>query len=401
MQDQTPIFQVSELNEAARQLLENQFPHIVVEGEISNFSAPQSGHWYFSLKDSDAQVRCAMFRFQNRQIKAVIKDGMQVVVKAKVSLYPGRGDFQLIVSELQEQGYGALQRQFEALKAKLDKAGLFAAQHKKPLPSFCHRIAVITSDTGAALHDVLTTLQRRYALADVLLYPSAVQGKAATSALIHAIEQANQDNKADVILLVRGGGSLEDLWCFNEEAVAQAIFASQIPIVSGVGHEVDFTIADFVADHRCATPTAAAEWVTPNTDSLQQQCQHRQQQLQRSIETILRHHRIQIQHLDKQLQAQHPKQRLQHMAQQLDYLQQSLQTLMTINCQKARNQFEQLVAKLHAFSPLQTLSRGYSISMVAGKAITSISKAKAGDTLITTVSDGDIVSLIKRTSEKS
>lgn len=395
MKDQQPILQVKQLNELVRNMLEGSLASILVEGEISNFTAPASGHWYFSLKDDNAQVRCAMFRFQQQAMNFTPENGKQVVVKAKASLYPGRGDFQLIVNDMQENGLGDLQRQFEALKAKCEKAGLFAAEYKKILPTFCHRIAVITSATGAAVHDVLTTLKRRYPLADIWHYATLVQGKTAAPSIINAILQANKDQQADVILLVRGGGSLEDLWCFNDEDLIHAIFNSRIPIVSGVGHEVDFTLTDFVADHRCATPTAAAEFVTPNQQNLKQKIEQHQHYLQQIISAIVLQKQQQLRLLERHLQALHPRQQLQQAAQQLDYLTFQLKNLLQIKYQQAQNSLAQLAATLNAVSPLKTLCRGYSITLCAGKAVTSVKTVKPGQTLTTRLIDGEVKSIVK------
>ena len=274
---QRQILSVSQLNRQTRQLLETHLPLIWVEGELSNFACPASGHWYFSLKDEQAQVRCAMFRNRNSRVRLPSGgrpgNGLQVLVRCRVSLYEGRGEFQLIVEHMEEAGLGALQRRFEQLKNKLDSEGLFTTEHKQPLPALPRRIGVITSPTGAAIQDILQVLQRRFAAIPVTIYPTAVQGQEAIAGLTHAIEQANDHGSCDVLIVGRGGGSMEDLWAFNEESVARAIFASDIPIISAVGHEVDFTIADFVADQRAPTPSAAAELLSPDSrDSTCQPC---------------------------------------------------------------------------------------------------------------------------------
>src|SRR5690554_6054855 len=255
---------VSELNRQARHLLESSFMQAWVEGELTGLSRPSSGHWYFSLKDQRAQVRCAMFRGFNQRLRQLPKEGDLVRVRGKVSLYEARGDYQLIVEHLEPAGLGALQQAFEALKARLYAEGLFAAERKKPVPETPRHIGVVTSPTGAAIHDILTVLQRRCPNIPMTLYPTAVQGQAATAEIVAAIQRAVHHGQADVLIIGRGGGSLEDLWCFNEEAVARAIAACPIPTVSAVGHEVDVTIADFVADLRAPTPSAAAEKVSPD-----------------------------------------------------------------------------------------------------------------------------------------
>jgi exodeoxyribonuclease VII large subunit len=258
------IFTISRLNREIRFLIEGTFSYMWVEGEVSNFVSPHSGHWYFSLKDEAAQVRCAMFRPQNRRILLGLKDGMHVLAKVRPSLYEGRGEFQLIVETLEEVGIGKLQKAFEQLKKKLSDKGLFDPIHKKSLPSIPRSIGIVTSPTGAAIRDILHVLKRRYAFAPIIIYPTLVQGDKAAAQIVKAIQLANQRQECEVLVLARGGGSLEDLWPFNEEQVAQAIFASRIPIITGVGHEIDFTIADFVADIRAPTPSAAAELITPD-----------------------------------------------------------------------------------------------------------------------------------------
>lgn len=398
MQDLIKVFQVNELNRIVKMLLEDSFPDILVEGEISNFSAPSSGHWYFSLKDKEAQVRCAMFRSKNMTIPFKPKDGLAVLLRVSVSLYPDRGDFQLIVSDMQEQGHGLLQIQFEKLKEKLRLAGLFDAVHKKSLPPMCHRVAIITSSTGAAIKDVLTTLNRRYPLMDVLIYPTQVQGNAATNMIVAAIKQANLDNKADVILLVRGGGSLEDLWCFNEEAVAQAIFESTLPIITGIGHEVDFTIADFVADHRAATPTAAAERVSPNLPDLSLQIDEYNKRLESLIKQSTDSRHQQLIALNKHLLSLHPKKILQNQLQQVDFLQQTLIQLMRLKLQAYKQQLCNNAGRLNTLSPLKTLSRGYSISLDAttSHSLTSISTISIDQKILTRLIDGEILSHVEK-----
>jgi len=401
------IYTVSRLNREIRFLLEGSFPMLWVEGEISNFSAPNSGHWYFSLKDNTAQVRCAMFRPQNRRLTLTPKDGMHVMIKSRVSLYEGRGDFQLLAEHMEEIGEGKLRQAFEALKKRLLEAGLFDAAHKKSLPVFPKTIGVITSSTGAAIRDILSVIKRRYPSASVIIYPTLVQGESAAAHIVHAIQTANRRKESDVLILARGGGSLEDLWPFNEERVAYAIFQSELPIVCGVGHEVDVTIADFVADLRAATPTAAAELITPDKDELLATLSYDEKQLARLIKQKL--HQLQQNTLwvKKHLQQQHPKRRLAEQSQQLDYFELSLvrlqnkklndllATLRTLHAKllsctplhrirdlnyrlnlqhqtlqaaiKKSLQHEQqwlanLAGKLDALSPLATLKRGFSIT---------------------------------------
>ncbi|HKX58724.1 MAG TPA: exodeoxyribonuclease VII large subunit, partial [Steroidobacteraceae bacterium] len=255
---------MSRLNREARALLETGLPSLWITGELSNLSRPASGHWYFSLKDEGAQVRCAMFRQRNLSVRVAPRDGMQVLLRARVGLYEARGEFQLVVDHLEEAGEGELRRRFEALKLKLAAEGLFDAARKRPLPRFPRRIGVVTSPTGAALRDVLHVLGRRFPSVPVLLYPVPVQGAGAAREIASMLAVADRRRDVDVLLLVRGGGSLEDLWAFNDEALARAIAGVGLPVISGIGHEIDFTIADFVADLRAPTPSAAAEIAVPD-----------------------------------------------------------------------------------------------------------------------------------------
>ena len=314
------IFSVSRLNREVRQLLEQGFARIWLEGELSNLAHPSSGHLYFTLKDAGAQIRGAMFRNRNRTLRFKPQEGMQVLVRARVSLYEPRGDYQLIVEHMEEAGEGDLQRAFEALKRQLDAEGLFATDHKQDLPLLPARIGVITSPSGAALHDVLSVLRRRFPAIPVLIYPVPVQGKEAAAEIAAMIDRASTRAECDVLILTRGGGSLEDLWPFNEALVARAIYRCRIPLVSAVGHEIDYTIADFVADRRAPTPSAAAELVSPD----QRDWLARLQQLLRRLE-----HRLQQAHaaggerlgwLERRLQQRHPGQHLRQQAQRLDDL---------------------------------------------------------------------------------
>jgi exodeoxyribonuclease VII large subunit len=351
--EQPQILSVSELNHQAKSLLEGHFPSLWVEGELTNLACPASGHWYFSLKDAQAQVRCAMFRGFNRLLTFTPEAGMKVTARAKVSLYEGRGDFQLIVDFMEEAGFGALQRAFEALKKKLAQEGLFDAAHKKTIPSLPHCIGVITSATGAAVRDILSTLQRRFASIPVIIYPSAVQGKEAAAQLCHAIETANRRQECDVLILARGGGSLEDLWPFNEESVARAIFASHIPIVSGVGHEIDVTIADFIADQRAATPTAAAELCCPSSAHWLSQLQAIQQRLIQPIRNCLAQQQQRLLWLQKRLK--HPGQRLQEWMQRLDMTEQRLQRSMQHYFTQQQHRLQQSQQRLYQQNPLSAI----------------------------------------------
>ena len=356
------VYTVSRLNREARLLLEGSFPALWIEGELSGFKAHSSGHWYFSLKDATAQIRCAMFRPQNRLLTFLPKDGMHVVLNARISLYEGRGEYQLIVEHMEEAGVGKLRQEFEALKKRLADKGLFDTAHKKSLPDFPQSIGIITSPTGAAIKDILSVLKRRYAWAPVIIYPTLVQGETAAANIVHAIQQANRRRECDVLVLTRGGGSLEDLWCFNDERVAHAIFQSEIPIVSAVGHEIDFTIADFVADLRAATPSAAAELITPDKEELSATLRHEEKQLIRFIKHKILQLRQHIQWTQKHLQQQHPKRRLIEQEQQLDFYELKLVTALEKILRSKKESLAKLATKLDVLSPLATLQRGFSIT---------------------------------------
>lgn len=435
MNEQSQILSVSQLNRQIRMFLEHEVGDVRVEGEVSTLSKPASGHYYFTLKDSTAQVRCVFFR--NRKTgdtDATLQAGQQIIASGQLSLYEARGDYQLIVERIESAGLGDLHRQFEQLKTKLAGLGLFDLARKKQLPPFPSTIGVITSSSGAALHDILTTLERRYPLARVLIYSSDVQGKLAPQQLIIALRRANQDKRADVLILARGGGSIEDLWGFNDEHLAYAIAESLIPIVSGVGHETDFTIADFVADRRAATPTAAAEAVSPNQmdllalfqtlelrliHAITKYIQHKQlllnhelqkiaspeklirsywqtldylqNHLQHGIEQQISQKQHQLQMLATRLNAVSPALRLHQKKLQLDYLQHQMIQQAKNHLQQERSRFETLIATLHAFSPLATLGRGYAIAMHGKKVLMDSHKVKPGEIINIKLDQGSLI----------
>jgi exodeoxyribonuclease VII large subunit len=351
------IYSVSRLNLEARLLLEQGFTRIWLEGELSNVSRPSSGHLYFTLKDARAQIRAAMFRSRNQAIRFRPEEGLQVLVRGRVSLYEPRGDYQLIVDHMEEAGDGALRRAFEELKRKLDAEGLFDAARKQPLPTVPGRIGVITSPSGAAVRDVISVLRRRFPAIPVLIYPVPVQGKEAGGEIANAIRLASRRADCDVLILTRGGGSLEDLWPFNEEGVARAIHDCRIPLVSAVGHEIDFTIADFVADRRAATPSAAAELVTPD----QLEWLARLTQLSVRLENRLRHtlsdNQRRLVWLEQRLQQVHPGQYLRQQAQRLDELEQRMRLLTGLRFNKLQFILNEIHAKLQRHSPTQLLGR--------------------------------------------
>ncbi|HGW5060412.1 TPA: exodeoxyribonuclease VII large subunit [Citrobacter koseri] len=435
------IFTVSRLNQTVRLLLEQEMGQVWISGEISNFTQPASGHWYFTLKDDTAQVRCAMFRNSNRRVTFRPQHGQQVLVRANITLYEPRGDYQIIVESMQPAGEGLLQQKYELLKAKLQAEGLFDQQYKQPLPSPAHCVGVITSKTGAALHDILHVLKRRDPSLPVIIYPTAVQGDDAPGQIVRAIERANARNECDVLIVGRGGGSLEDLWSFNDERVARAIFASRIPVVSAVGHETDVTIADFVADLRAPTPSAAAEIVSRNQQELLRQIQSAQQRLGMAMDYYLANRNRRFTQLFHRLQQQHPQLRLARQQTMLERLRQRMnfaldnqlkraasrqqRVLQRLNQQNpqpriyraqtliqqleyrlaenvrarlsaTRERFGNAVTHLEAVSPLSTLARGYSVTTATdGKVLKQTRQVKAGDVLTTRLSDGWVESEVK------
>jgi exodeoxyribonuclease VII large subunit len=385
------VFSISELNRSARYLLEDRFPSIWVEGEISNLIQHSSGHWYFSLKDNAAQVRCAMFRGVNQHLNFKVDNGISVLVKAKVSLYENRGDFQLIVDHMEEVGFGALQRKFEALKNKLEKQGLFALEHKKSLPEYPSVIGVITSPTGAAIRDILHVLKRRYPIANVIIYPTLVQGDQAANQIVEAIQTANHRKECDVIILARGGGSLEDLWPFNEESVAMAIFESALPVVTGIGHEVDFTIADFVADVRAPTPSAAAEAVSPDQETIINYLSQLQKRMIYGIQRPVEQIKKEQQNLKKRLMQCHPKNQMEQQSQRMDRCEKALIQAQNRIVENKKNKLATLARALNAISPLNTLERGYSILMDKNNHIVyKTNQVNIGDEMAVRLSDGMI-----------
>ncbi len=424
---------VSQLNRHIRSLLENEVGEVHVEGEISNLSKPSSGHFYFTLKDKNAQLRCVFFKNRHNKNTPKLIDGQHVVASGKLSLYEARGDYQLIVDSLSEAGLGQLYQQFELLKKKLEAEGLFKSQFKKKIPSYPNHIAVITSASGAAVRDILATLKRRFPYAGVLIYPCDVQGQLASGQLINAIHQVEQDNRADVIILARGGGSIEDLWAFNEERLARKIAACTLPIVSGVGHETDFTIADFVADLRAATPTAAAEAVTPSCFDMitlfnqfyqqlyssiyrkiqnsQLRLNHQQQKISSpgkailshwqtldylekrlisSIYKIVSHHQHHLNLALSKLHAINPKIKLREDMARLNQWQTSLFQQLQEKIEKSKNRLAEQIATLQAVSPLATLDRGYSIATSKGEILFSSDQVVVGDHVNIKLSQGKL-----------
>ncbi len=354
------VISVSHLVELFKDLLEENFVEILVEGEISNFSKPGSGHCYFTLKDDRGQLRCAMFRSQARLLRFTPENGMQVICRGRASVYSQRGELQLIVEGIEPSGIGGMQLAFEQLKQKLAKEGLFAEEHKQPLPEFPQTIGVVTSSTGAAIHDILNVLRRRASGLKVLLRPVRVQGEGAAREIAEAIADLNREGSANVLIVGRGGGSLEDLWAFNEEEVARAIAASKLPVVSAVGHEVDFSISDLVADLRAPTPTAAAELVVKNREEVERHCDQLLLRLGRVMQGRLEMLRVGFASIQRRLIS--PLETLELRRQQLLGLEQRLQRSIRWQQQRYRHSLQQLAERLNTLSPLQVLARGYALA---------------------------------------
>lgn len=425
------VLSVSQLNNRARLLLEDVFAQVWVEGEISNLARPASGHVYFTLKDGQAQVRCALFRQNALRVRQALRDGLAVRVRGKVSLFEGRGDYQLILDSVEPAGDGALRLAFEALKNKLSAEGLFAAERKRPLPVHPRRIGIVSSPTGAVIRDIISVFRRRAPQVELVLVPTAVQGREATAQIVRALQLADRQG-FDAIILARGGGSLEDLWCFNEEAVARALAACVTPTVSAVGHETDVSISDFVADVRAPTPSAAAELLAPHSADLQQrlavlerrlqlcmrQQLHREQlrlegllrrlrhpgerlqqlalrvddlerRLQQALQRRLGQSRERLLRLEHRLASRHPGRQLALLRQRLDILAGRLPRAMQAGLRQRRLQLGAMAQTLQVVSPLATLGRGYSILLDdQGHAIRSADQTRVGQRLEARLGEG-------------
>lgn len=428
------VLSVSQLNQRARQLLEDVFPSIWVEGEISNLARPSSGHVYFTLKDSQAQVRCALFRQHATRVRQALRDGLAVKVRGRLSVFEGRGDYQMILDNLEPAGDGALRLAFEALKARLDAEGLFDARHKQSLPRHPRKVGIVSSPSGAVIRDIISVFRRRAPQIELTLIPSAVQGREATAQLVRALQRADGMG-FDALILARGGGSLEDLWCFNEEPVARALANCQTPTISAVGHETDVSICDFVADVRAPTPSAAAELLAPHSAELQQRLDslrrrlilRMQEQLSRerlrlealgrrlrnprdqvrqqsqrldqlelrlvaSQRRLLEQHQQQLQRLQARLLAQDPRRRLQMLGQRLQQLQARLPRAMQARLQERQRQLAASVQALNIVSPLATLGRGYSILLDdRQRAIRDPGEVRPGQRLHARLSQGNLL----------
>ncbi len=360
-EDERKVLTVSALNLEARLLVEGGLGTVWVEGEISNLARPASGHMYWTLKDAQAQVRCAMFRQSARRVQVPIDNGQQVLVKARASVYAARGEFQLIVDYLEEAGEGLLRRRFEELKRKLAAEGLFDTERKKALPTLPGRIAVVTSPTGAAVRDVLIALRRRFPATSVLIYPTSVQGDGAPEEIVRALRLADARGDCDLVIVTRGGGSIEDLWAFNEESVARAIAAMSIPVISGVGHETDFTIADFVADVRAPTPSQAAELSVPEQSELLARLGRHLDHLGHSASRRLGDEARKLDTLAHRLSRAHPGVAIRFSHQRLDELESRLGRAVKTRLERFANRLTLADRALASLSPLATLDRGYAI----------------------------------------
>jgi exodeoxyribonuclease VII large subunit len=392
----THILTVTQLTSQIKDLLEGNFPDIWVEGEISNLSIPQSGHAYFTLKDDQSQIRSVLFRSSQRFLKFTLQHGMQVICRGRVSVYEPRGEYQLIIDYIEPKGVGALQLAFEQLKAKLEKEGLFDLDHKKPLPLLPQRIGIITSPTGAAIRDMLRVIKRRHPKMHILIYPVPVQGPEAAPGIVEAIQYFNREQNVDVMIVGRGGGSLEDLWAFNEEAVVRALFASQIPVISAVGHETDYTISDFVADLRAPTPSAAAEMVVKSEESFREFISSLESGLMKSIRQQIDLTRTSLREYTRLLGD--PRRLLEQYVQRVDELTGRLATGLRHHVRRDRALLTSLTAGLDHLNPLGILSRGYSVTrkMPEGAILKDASNVRPGDLISTRLHKGEVVSRVEK-----
>ncbi len=390
------IFSVSEITRNIRFLLEQSFAGVWIEGEVSNYKWHTSGHMYFSLKDENAQIQCVMFRADNQKIEFELKEGLSVLCLGRVSVYAPRGQYQLYIERIEPKGLGALQLRFQQLKEKLEKEGLFDEARKKAIPYLPARIGIVTSIDGAALRDILNVLERRFSNVEIMIYPVQVQGAGAAESIAAAIEDFNSLTNADVLIVGRGGGSLEDLWAFNEEVVARAIYNSKIPIISAVGHEVDFTIADFVADLRAATPSAAAELVLPLKEDLVLRISDLKLGMRQALTQTLKSLRQELKRLTESRALKDPLAIFEIQFQRLDELKKSMATSFETLIKFKEEKFGSLVGKLEALGPLATLKRGFSVSLKwpEGKIITDVHSVKPGDKVKTRVSKGFFISTV-------
>ena len=397
------IFAVSQINQYIKQQLDGDLllQDLCISGELSNYKIYPSGHHYFTLKDAEGALRAVMFRGSAGRLRVRPENGMKVLATGRITVYPRDGAYQLYCNSLVPDGVGDLYVAFEQLKAKLQAEGLFDPAHKKPLPPYPHRIAIITSSAGAAIHDMLRILNRRYPLSKVMLLPVRVQGAEAPAEIAGAIRYANRWHLADVIITGRGGGSMEDLWAFNDERVARMIYASEIPVVSAVGHEPDVTISDFVADRRAATPSNAAEIVAPDQQELRQRLDAMQLRMLQSLQKQLQVDRRQVQLLSQARVLQDPMNYVLERRTRLAQLQKQLDSAMRQRLAADRERFAKRAAALDAMSPLKVLGRGYALVKNGQKLVKSTNDAKPGDRLTLQLSDGTLPAIVARLTEEA
>lgn len=393
---QTHILTVTQLTSEIKNLLEGTFPEVWVEGEISNLSIPRSGHAYFTLKDEQSQIRSVLFRSSQRLLKFTLQHGMQVICRGRVGVYEPRGEYQLILEYIEPKGVGALQLAFEQLKAKLGKEGLFDHDHKKPIPMLPRRIGIVTSPSGAVIRDMLRVINRRHPRMQILIYPVPVQGVEAAPAIVGAIQYFNREQNVDVMIVGRGGGSLEDLWAFNEEVVARALYASSIPVISAVGHETDYTIADFIADLRAPTPSAAAEMVVESEERLHERVTALQTLLMRTMRQKIELLRASFRESMRILGD--PRRQVERYAQRVDELTGRLATGFNHHLRRDRALLRSLTGALDHLNPLSVLSRGYSITKKLPTRIIlkDTSDISPGDLLCTKLHKGEVVSRVEK-----
>lgn len=384
------VYSVSQLNNYVKGVLDKDenLAHIFVSGEISNFKAHYSGHYYLTVKDEAAAIKAVMFAGNASRLRFMPENGMKVIIFGTVSLFPRDGSYQLYINDMQPDGAGALNVAFEQLKKKLSAEGLFSQEHKKPIPKFPKRVGVVTSFTGAAVRDIFNVLGRRFPAAEVVIRPCKVQGDGAAEDIAKAIKEFNEYGCADVLIVGRGGGSIEDLWAFNEEVVARAVYASSIPIISAVGHETDYTICDFVADLRAPTPSAAAECAVPDAMELKSRLLSYKQHLFTLAKNAVKAERTKLELIEKSGALKDPTLKIKDNKSELIYLSENLSMLADSYINSNKNKLSAIAGKLDALSPLGVIARGYSLTQSGDKVVTSVKNVKIGDEISVNLSDG-------------
>lgn len=391
------VLTVSDVTRMVKQLLESNYTDLWVSGEVSNYTRASSGHMYFTLKDERAVIRAVLFKGYQKGVRFEIENGLKLIVHGALSVFEKRGEYQIIVDFLEPEGLGALQLAFEQLKEKLQKEGLFDESKKRPIPAFPDVVGVITSETGAAIRDILNVIGRRHSGVRIIIYPTLVQGDEAAHSIARAVQRANERKEVDVLIVGRGGGSIEDLWPFNEEVVARALYKSKIPVISAVGHEIDFTIADFAADMRAPTPSAAAEIVVRNKIELLRTYADLHRRMFETMERTVQSKREQLSRFTVGALQDKVNRLIREKQMGLDDLTRSLTATMETTLTRLRGRFEKLVGQLNVLSPLATLSRGYSIvsRMRDGKTVLSINNVAPGEEISTLVQDGRVYSRVR------